>query len=342
MNSLISKNSEPEITIPVENAGPGHCVAGAGTGAVLPSLAVGCILVPFDFSDVSAALVRRLVPLAERTGAVLHLLHVVENADTWQPGSRASARRHEDPVVSVSKTMLDFWARRTVQNRVPVHTSLRIGRPAELIASRAASLKADLIVVATRGHRRVKQVFLGGTTEEVVRQAPCPVLAIPERALHTLGPECDGYPPSSWKRILMPVEYSAASRRALRHAAAIAIENRAQVHFIHVTSGQASSSADIDDANRKSVSEEKNRLRQWLKAELRWPLDSLASVWTQTPPLYAILTEAKVFDADLIVLPVRSSGWAKRLRQGRLTDGILRHAPCPVLCLNAKPGTALA
>lgn len=41
------------------------------------------------------------------------------------------------------------------------------------------SRRAELIVMATAGHQNLLDTFRGSTTEQVLRQASCPLLAIP-------------------------------------------------------------------------------------------------------------------------------------------------------------------
>lgn len=47
------------------------------------------------------------------------------------------------------------------------------------ILAEAATCDADLIVMVTRGHDSVTDDLLGSRTERVMRDAPCPVLAVP-------------------------------------------------------------------------------------------------------------------------------------------------------------------
>ena len=44
----------------------------------------------------------------------------------------------------------------------------------------AGALDPDLIVMATQGHRSARDALFGNTTERLLRQAGCPVLALPE------------------------------------------------------------------------------------------------------------------------------------------------------------------
>lgn len=53
------------------------------------------------------------------------------------------------------------------------------GRVQEDILATADRLKADLIVMVTEGHHGFLDAFRGSTTEQIVRNANCPVLAVP-------------------------------------------------------------------------------------------------------------------------------------------------------------------
>ena len=53
------------------------------------------------------------------------------------------------------------------------------GEPVAEILAAADKHAADLIVMATAGHEGVLDVLRGSTTEQVLRGAPCPLLAVP-------------------------------------------------------------------------------------------------------------------------------------------------------------------
>ncbi len=61
----------------------------------------------------------------------------------------------------------------------PLPVSLRRGDPVDVIVEEASDWPADLIGMATAGHHGFLDALRGSTTERVIRQAPCPVLAVP-------------------------------------------------------------------------------------------------------------------------------------------------------------------
>lgn len=53
-----------------------------------------------------------------------------------------------------------------------------MGKPADVIAEVATRLHADLIVMVTHGRRGLARLVEGSVAEKVLRNAPCPVLAV--------------------------------------------------------------------------------------------------------------------------------------------------------------------
>lgn len=68
-----------------------------------------------------------------------------------------------------------------IEAKVPfeVTREARSGEVVNEILAAAAAGQADLIAMATAGHRGFLDALRGSTTERVLRHAPCPVLAVP-------------------------------------------------------------------------------------------------------------------------------------------------------------------
>jgi nucleotide-binding universal stress UspA family protein len=61
---------------------------------------------------------------------------------------------------------------------VPYEHRMLFGKPAEAIVQLAADEDVDLIVLGTHGRRGLRSVLAGGVAKEVIRHAPCPVVAV--------------------------------------------------------------------------------------------------------------------------------------------------------------------
>lgn len=62
-------------------------------------------------------------------------------------------------------------------SHLPVSGEAVEGRPAEVLT--AAGRSADLLVLGSHGHSRLRHTVLGSVSEECIRNAACPVVVIP-------------------------------------------------------------------------------------------------------------------------------------------------------------------
>jgi nucleotide-binding universal stress UspA family protein len=145
-------------------------------------IALKRILVPYDFSETSAAAVKYGVGLARNFGARLYFLHVGDRAqsdvDTEFPIGLAGAV--ED---AVRERLLRIVSPQEQAEFRP-ELAVRPGAPAAEIVRYAKTQDIDLIVMGTHGRGFVGHVMMGSVAEKVVRTAPCPVLTVrnPNRA----------------------------------------------------------------------------------------------------------------------------------------------------------------
>jgi len=84
-----------------------------------------------------------------------------------------------------------------------VCVSVREGRTADLILETAASTRADLIVLGSRGLSEIQSLLLGSVSYRVVHEAKCPVLVVKNEL-------------PAIRKILLAVDRSEGAERAIR------------------------------------------------------------------------------------------------------------------------------
>jgi len=70
-------------------------------------------------------------------------------------------------------------------SHLPVAAEVVEGSPADVLA--AAGRAADLLVLGSHGHSRVRRTVLGSVSEACIRKASCPVVVIPVPVLDHTG-----------------------------------------------------------------------------------------------------------------------------------------------------------
>lgn len=146
-------------------------------------MTISKILVPLDGSDLAEQALEASVPLAQRFGAPVVLVGVLDlTAGMYDVYSEAFS-----PVDlrAQLETFLDaalVRAQESLQQQgVTATKHLRVGVPHEEIVATAAEEGADLLVMTTHGRKGLSHVLLGSVTERVIRTAPCPVLVVRPR-----------------------------------------------------------------------------------------------------------------------------------------------------------------
>lgn len=136
------------------------------------------ILLPSDGSPAAAAALDHALDLAERCGARLHALYVVDQSaiDGLRSGSELVAaaleREGTETVERVERAATD--------RGVDVATAVLAGTPVETILDYVADEGIELVVMGTHGRTGVDRYLLGSVTERVVRGSDVSVLVIRE------------------------------------------------------------------------------------------------------------------------------------------------------------------
>lgn len=287
------------------------------------------IVVATDGSITSSEAVRFGATVAKALGGSLTLLHVVPTevdhvapfvGETCPPRER---RAGETLLRSAQGDAAKWGAEPAVR--------LAIGQPVEAILRAVREVRADMLVVGTRGRRGVARVFLGSVAEALAKVAPCPVAVVREfgRASVGIGP------------LVAPTDFSEGAADAVRTAARLARRLGVRLVLLHVLPEVVSKRGDDPKAVRRA----ELKLRREAEDRLRSVIETLRLDSGQTESMLVtgvdaaeIAHAAQRIRAGCIVMGTRGLTGLPRVLLGSVTDQVLRQAPCPVLVV--PPGTA--
>ena len=111
---------------------------------------VETILIPTDGSEHAQRAAAYAIALAEREGATLHALYVVNTDDLGEP-ALSSAEIVVVEEEDRGQKVLEAVAKAAENRGVPVETCCEHGKPARAIKEHADEMAADLIVLGKRG-----------------------------------------------------------------------------------------------------------------------------------------------------------------------------------------------
>ena len=148
--------------------------------SVNPGFGPKRILVPVDFSDLGAVALERAAGMAQQYDSTLVLMHVVEPLIYPVDYLVVPREMEEGNLILFQKARerLAEIKQELAATGVKAETDVRMGKAYFEITELAKKKKADLVVLATHGHKGLKHFYLGSTAERVVRHAPCSVLVV--------------------------------------------------------------------------------------------------------------------------------------------------------------------
>lgn len=175
------------------------------------------IAVAVDFSESSQFALREGARLAEKAGAQLLVLHVIEEhaAHLFEKELGGAPGLLQ----STLEAQLDSWIGPSAPKTVPVERRVRTGHPARDVCEEAQAFGADLLVVGTRGKSHPNR-RLGTIAGMLTRQAAMPVLLA--------NPDA-----SPIQSIVVCIDYSPICGALMDHAMAIAQAEEVEIHAIH-------------------------------------------------------------------------------------------------------------
>ena len=288
------------------------------------------ILAATDLSQPARHAVNRGFQLAAASGAhytVLHALHLGPlHALRGLLGDRSAqvVRRLE---AEAREALAGQLADPSHHHGVAASQQVQGGPPADVISASADAADADLLVVGARGEALLRHALLGSTASRLLRKSTArPVLMVKQP------------PQQPYRRVLVPVDFSPASTRALHLVQRLAPgAHLILLHVFHVPFEGRLSYAGVDEAAIHAYR------RKW-RGDALQHLHTLAASAGVAPGAYSVLvphgdpaqqiiTHEQEHSADLILIGKHGTELTEELLLGSVTRRVLNESACDVLVI---------
>ena len=201
---------------------------------------------------------------------------------------------------------------------------IKFGRPEQEIVARADELFADLTVVGAHGGNFFTDLFLGNTADKLARMSKTPLLVVKNQ---TIEP---------YRQVLVPVDFSANSRRAAQLALRIAPDSH--ITFMHVFDVVMEEQMQyvnvardvIHEYHVKAAEDARRDLSEFI-AGLRGGHRSVSRMVAFGNPGHVIYDHANSMKPDLIVLGKHGRARFEELLLGSTSRHVLEQCLCDVL-----------
>jgi nucleotide-binding universal stress UspA family protein len=199
-----------------------------GTAATDASIAA--VLCPIDFSEPSRGALRYAAVIAAHLDARLTVL-TVNDALLAQAADMAGGAGSLDADAQVETKRFFHDTFSGTPAGVRVQFGVATGKPDAEVLRLADAEDAALIVMSSRGATGIRRLFLGSTTERVLRATTVPVLVTPPG---DPGPAFPDDVRNTVRRILVPVDLTGAMNHQIGVALALGTILGATVLVAHV------------------------------------------------------------------------------------------------------------
>ncbi|MCC6302805.1 MAG: universal stress protein [Gammaproteobacteria bacterium] len=277
------------------------------------------LLIATDLSTPARHAAERAALFAGDVAGTLDLLHVVATAplDKLRRLVREIPAEAEQRLVDAAREELRQLAE-SLSSRYGVTAGVHVvsGAVVRRLNEEADAREADLIVLGARGAGLVQTLLLGSTAEKMVSRATRPLLVVKQP------------PRGSYRRLLVPVDFSPASLPALRRAHAVAPE--AELILLHAFDvpfeGKlrlAGVPEETVDFYRAAAKEEAMQKMGELLAAAGLEPQSARRLVLHGDPWRNIVEQEREQDCDLIVMGRRGEGMLEEFLLGSVTKRVL-------------------
>jgi len=279
------------------------------------------ILFPVDFSERSRAAAPFVLSMAQRYGAPVTALHVVQPPPPVYGGMNTVYPDAYDltGIIEDLRGELAKFAEAELP-KVVTKCIVETGDPGTVIAEYAEDEKMDLIAMPTHGYGAFRRALLGSVTAKVLHDSKVPVWT----AAHAPEPSHRAHPQP--RHVLCAVGLRPESKHTLEMAAGVAADAGATMELIHVAPEGEVSALHTEERLQEMMAEvARNELVKIQQAagtnvEVNVAGGSIA---------HLVRAMALRKRADLLVVGRGCPGVLGRLRS--TAYAIIRESPCPVL-----------
>ncbi|MDX6447494.1 MAG: hypothetical protein QOH71_4568 [Blastocatellia bacterium] len=220
-------------------------------------------------------------------------------------------------------------------NGLEVEPVIVEGEPAHEIAQAARNYDIDVATVVTHGRRGLARALWGSTAEEIIAEAPCPVLTL-RPPQHDFVEHRGSATEIRLNRILLATNFRPSSIAATHLARELADTAKAELHAIYVIGDYFEQiSVMFPEGGRSALSRMRAEVNERMQTFAGEGHGGVLTHVAEGRPYAEVVRLAAQIDADLIVIgtSVHASLFGGAAALGSEIERVVRNAPCPVLCV---------
>lgn len=270
------------------------------------------ILVPVDFSKPSENALRVAAKLAQRNNAKIHVLHVIELAESLFGAEQFNV--DDEQIIffmKLAKKKFNDFLDKDFLEGIETNDLVEVGSATFGIKEAVKDQNIDLIIMGSNGASGLEEVLIGSNTEKVVRHSNVPVLVV-KHDIENLD----------FKTVLFATDFELENVEAYNKAKTFADSFGAKMKLVYVN---------LPGNQFYSTSEVTNHMRNFLN-EVQVPLNhENIIIYNDYTIEQGVLNAANNENAELIAMPTHGRKGLSHFFNGSIGEDVVNHSDLPVI-----------
>lgn len=269
------------------------------------------IFVPTDFSKASNAALQYAIYIANRTNAVIDLVHFAKRDDLLQKSEGAA--EYKKKLLALEKKLQDMKNKSGAAFRINEVVITTTESVSSEIQDYGLKIHAELACIGTFGSDSKPSKFnLGNNTEKLVRSVDFPVLT------------CRAVKESiNFKNLLLPIDLTKHTHEKVERIIRFAQNFDSTIHLVAVS--------EFMEEFISSKEELLNRMEEAAETIRKNGLKCTTEMIRHDTVSNSVLLYAQEIDADLLVVMSHAENRFNQLLFGSRINKVISHSPIPVL-----------
>jgi nucleotide-binding universal stress UspA family protein len=303
------------------------------------------ILFPTSFEEFSLPILQSIGCLKRAGLQEVVLLHVVDTGilstevDGGLPVTVDTIRKalasSIDMIRETATKHLSSYADYLRSEGIDVKTELVTGKVVPEILRVAAENDVSLIVAGRQKRDVLGEIFVGSTTDRVIRKSKVPVLVAKYHTLRLKGDEVqERFCTDMFRKILFPTDWSSCSERARDYLPLLRSAGTSEVLVVHVIE-ELSDFADVPmhmrDEARATMTQKSQEELERLTQELEGSGCRVRASILYGEPYREIMRIATEEDVSMILMGSHGRGFVQGILWGNVSQRVVEYSEKPVL-----------
>ncbi len=269
------------------------------------------IIVPLDFSDESMNGLELALMISSKTKANIQMVYVLKN----QSDLTQISREEEQRIAKKKLNELQVKYEHKLATGSELTYILKRGKVYDEVVEQVESFEDSVIVVSTHGASGFEEFFIGSNALKIITASERPVFAIRH-----------GVMPKSFKKILLPIDFTQDTRQKVPYTTEIAKIFNSQVHVLTVSTVK-------DQQLHQKLKSYSNQVAEYLQesgveyVESHRQGDSISDM---------IVDYMKTEKIDLVSIMTEQGSSISKFLIGNNAQQLLSKSPVPILCITPR------